>query len=241
MNRPCKELKRIARLNLSGRYGTPMSALLLAGIIPLMTELPFSMLQQSSQPLSQTIIFYIADFLISLLSIVLSVGLLRLHLSLSRGEQYQTGMVFWAFKNHPDRCIVIGLLMFIIELVALLPMIASLIILNVSHGINWGKIAIVIFASLISVVMVTLVQLWYALAFFLLLDHPQMRAPETLKVSRSLMKGHKGQLFYIYLSFLGMHLLCILTLGIGYLWVMPYQSQTITTFYRDIIGELPPQ
>ena len=171
MNRPCKELKRIARLNLSGRYGTPMSALLLAGIIPLMTELPFSMLQQSSQPLSQTIIFYIADFLISLLSIVLSVGLLRLHLSLSRGEQYQTGMVFWAFKNHPDRCIVIGLLMFIIELVALLPMIASLILLNVSHGINLGKIAIVIFASLISVVMVTLVQLWYALAFFLLLDH----------------------------------------------------------------------
>ena len=53
------------------------------------------------------------------------------------------------------------------------------------------------------------------------------------------MKGHKGRLFYIVLSFLGMDILVLLSLGIGSLWIMPYQSQTYTLFYLDITGQLP--
>lgn len=62
------------------------------------------------------------------------------------------------------------------------------------------------------------------------LDHPQMKARESLKISRQIMKGNKGRLFYIYLSFIGLQILCLLSLGIGSLWVYPYQSQTLVIF-----------
>ena len=70
MNLPCKELKRIARDNLNGNYKIPMGAFLAATLIPLAVELPFSMLQKDAQPLPVTIMFYVAEFLITLLSMV---------------------------------------------------------------------------------------------------------------------------------------------------------------------------
>ena len=98
MNLPCKELKRIARDNLNGNYKIPMGAFLAATLIPLAVELPFSMLQKDAQPLPVTIMFYVAEFLITLLSMVLSVGILQLHLSLARKlpescSQYQVSPV----------------------------------------------------------------------------------------------------------------------------------------------------
>ena len=53
----------------------PMGAFLAATLIPLAVELPFSMLQKDAQPLPVTIMFYVAEFLITLLSMVLSVGM----------------------------------------------------------------------------------------------------------------------------------------------------------------------
>lgn len=107
MNLPCKELKRIARDNLNGNYKIPMGAFLAATLIPLAVELPFSMLQKDAQPLPVTIMFYVAEFLITLLSMVLSVGILQLHLSLARKKEMTLGMVFYGFKNHPDRYIIL--------------------------------------------------------------------------------------------------------------------------------------
>ena len=222
MNLPCKELKRIARDNLNGNYKIPMGAFLAATLIPLAVELPFSMLQKDAQPLPVTIMFYVAEFLITLLSMVLSVGILQLHLSLARKKEMTLGMVFYGFKNHPDRYIIAGLLLIIATLISCIPVIAVLVILGI-----------------VSTILAVFVQMWYALALYLLLDHPQMKARESLKISRQIMKGNKGRLFYIYLSFIGLQILCLLSLGIGSLWVYPYQSQTLVIFYLDVVGEIP--
>ena len=97
MNLPCKELKRIARDNLNGNYKIPMGAFLAATLIPLAVELPFSMLQKDAQPLPVTIMFYVAEFLITLLSMVLSVGILQLHLSLARKKKWNN--LAWYFMG----------------------------------------------------------------------------------------------------------------------------------------------
>ncbi|MGX7244412.1 DUF975 family protein [Enterococcus quebecensis] len=52
--------------------------------------------------------------------------------------------------------------------------------------------------------------------------------------SRQLMKGYKGQLFLLDLSFIGWHILAILTLGIGYLWLTPYIAATKAAFYENL-------
>jgi uncharacterized membrane protein len=44
-------------------------------------------------------------------------------------------------------------------------------------------------------------------------------------------------LFLLSLSFIGWALLCILTLGIGFLWLIPYINVSVAKFYQDIKGE----
>lgn len=238
MNRSCKELKRIARENLNEHYSIPMGALLLAGLIPMAAELPFSMLQKDGQPIAVTIMFYAADLLILLLSAILSAGIARLHLSMARKQQYNINTVFYGFQNHPDRYLAASILALLAELAGALPMIAGAVLLYASDNHSIAVILCIPLA-MISLILVIMIQLWYALVLYLLLDHSEMSAAEAFKLSHSLMRGHKGQLFYLYLSFIGMMLVGILSLGIGMLWVLPYQSQTTALFYLDVIGELP--
>ena len=49
-----------------------------------------------------------------------------------------------------------------------------------------------------------------------------------------MMKGHKFDLFWLYLSFIGWILLSILTLGIGLLWLAPYMQTAMAAFYEDV-------
>ena len=60
---------------------------------------------------------------------------------------------------------------------------------------------------------------------------------DTITASRRIMDGHKGQLFWLDLSFIGWHLLAVLTLGIGYLWLSPYIAATKAAFYEELPKE----
>lgn len=48
------------------------------------------------------------------------------------------------------------------------------------------------------------------------------------------MKGYKWKYFCLNLRFLGWLVLCILSLGIGFLWLIPYVQVTNANFYEDI-------
>lgn len=80
----------------------------------------------------------------------------------------------------------------------------------------------------------------YSQSFYIykdLSEHTNAQATSALNYiseSRSLMKGNKGRLFYIDLSFLGWQFLCWLTLGLGYFVLNPYMNATKAAFYRDI-------
>ena len=76
----------------------------------------------------------------------------------------------------------------------------------------------------------------YSMAHFIMVENPNMTASEALKASKELMDGHKWDLFCLNLSFIGWILLCILTLGIGYLWLEPYMNAAHAAFYRSIRG-----
>ena len=70
-----------------------------------------------------------------------------------------------------------------------------------------------------------LVNLFVKLLFFLsipmLLDNPELGALDSLKESLRLLKGYRGRLLYIELSFLGMLVLSVFSCYIGLLWVVP--------------------
>lgn len=68
-------------------------------------------------------------------------------------------------------------------------------------------------------------------------DVRSMGATTFITESRNLMKGHKGRLFWIDLSFIGWYLLGFVTFGIAMLWVNPYLNATKAAFYNDLAKE----
>ena len=74
----------------------------------------------------------------------------------------------------------------------------------------------------------------YSMAMYILAENPDMPAREALKKSEAMMKGHKMELFVLYLSFLGWLLLCCVTFGIASVYVAPLMSATFANFYNNI-------
>lgn len=75
----------------------------------------------------------------------------------------------------------------------------------------------------------------YYIYYDSVLDEKEGRnALETITASRKMMNGYKGKLFLLDLSFIGWHILAIVTLGLGYLWLTPYIQVTRSAFYEEL-------
>lgn len=78
----------------------------------------------------------------------------------------------------------------------------------------------------------------YSMAPYILADHPEMSGLQAITASKNLMKGKKGKLFCLELSYIGWVLLSILTFGILLLWVEPKMEAAKAAFYEDIKYEI---
>lgn len=76
----------------------------------------------------------------------------------------------------------------------------------------------------------------YSMSFYILADDSSLAPRQVLDKSKRMMEGYKAKLFYLCLRFFLLALLCILTLGIGFLWLIPYVNVTMAKFYDDIKG-----
>lgn len=76
----------------------------------------------------------------------------------------------------------------------------------------------------------------YAMAPYILAENPDMTAREAIAASKEMMRGNRWRLFCLGFSFIGWSMLCILTLGIGSLWLRPYEEAAHAAFYRKVSG-----
>ncbi len=81
----------------------------------------------------------------------------------------------------------------------------------------------------------------YALAPYLMAEHPELSATEAIEQSKQLMAGHKGRLFCLELSFIGWYILVAFTGGLGWVFLAPYVKAAITAFYYERTERLPLQ
>ena len=77
----------------------------------------------------------------------------------------------------------------------------------------------------------------YSMSGFILAENPEMTAKEAMQVSEKMMVGNKWRLFCLQFSFIGWQLLCILSFGIGFLWLTPYTNAATAAFYDEISRE----
>ena len=79
----------------------------------------------------------------------------------------------------------------------------------------------------------------YAMAPYIMQEDPDCSAMEALRRSKAMMDGHKGELFWLDLTFIGWGLLSVLTLGIGSIFLVPYQESARAVFYRELQDAQP--
>lgn len=74
----------------------------------------------------------------------------------------------------------------------------------------------------------------YSQVFFILVENPSMSASEAIAKSKIMMSGYKMKFFLLGFRFLGWAILSAFTLGIGFLWLIPYMQVTFAKFHDDI-------
>jgi uncharacterized membrane protein len=76
----------------------------------------------------------------------------------------------------------------------------------------------------------------YSQTFFLLADDDTLGARAAIEKSKKMMQGYKWRYFCLGLRFIGWGLLSLLTLGVGFLWLLPYMQVSKAKFYDALRG-----
>ena len=73
----------------------------------------------------------------------------------------------------------------------------------------------------------------YRMVNYILAENPEMNTKEVFAMSRDMMRGNKWKAFVLDLSFLGWHLLSLITIGLaGIFYVFPYRNMTNAALYE---------
>lgn len=93
--------------------------------------------------------------------------------------------------------------------------------------------------SLLFIIPGVIAALSYSQATLILIDHPEFSVMECIRASKNMMRGHKGELFWLELSFIGWSLLVSLSSVPGLwffsglqVWTVPYMSMTFVLYYE---------
>lgn len=79
----------------------------------------------------------------------------------------------------------------------------------------------------------------YSMSMYILAENKGKSARECIKESMAMTNGHKGELFVLSLSFIGWILLGSITLGIAYIWIIPYMNATFVNAYNSLKQAAP--
>lgn len=241
------QIRQKARETLTGKWGK--AALLTLSYVVLLL-----LIQWCSGLISN-----IAPFISLLLSIVLlvinvpiSFGFVAIFMKLIRGEEVgYADFLTIALSNIGNAWKVAGaiILKFLPLIIALIVCI-FLISIGVVGGITYlwssmtgasgtiltlGFLGILGLIGYIAVIIAFIPKsLSYALSYFVLFDNPDMSGKEIVAKSQTLMMGNRWRLFCLSFSFIGWTFLAAFTLGIGYLWLIPYMMVSMICFYENL-------
>lgn len=73
-----------------------------------------------------------------------------------------------------------------------------------------------------------------SMTFYIIADDDSIGVLDAIKKSNEMMNDHRWKLFYLYLRFFGWGIACLLTFGLGFLWLIPYIQVSVAKFYEDI-------
>lgn len=236
---PTSEIKKDARKALTGKWGKAILIILAFSLISFCYSFLSTLFNKNS------IISFILDIAWIVISIPLTFGLIISFIKLKRNENVSA---FDFLKDGFSRFNKSWGIWFQTFIRLILPIICIFLIAIVLIGLYICNSAIMAKPSyflvlvILSVILylITIVYLYsrtllYAMSYFISYDNPELSSKEVVLKSESMMKGNRGNLFLLQLSFIGWAFLACLTLGIGFLWLIPYIQVSIICFYEKLV------
>lgn len=194
---------------------------------------------------------FILSIIHTLVTFVLTFVCVRIYIRLSQSPDKVSFTDYLQNFNYWGRGILVGLWKFlwlIIWSLIILPItfICAFIIvmfetpkIMAGGDINEILIAPTLILTVIILVLLTIIRivkgLSYSMAELISAEHEKCTITQALNISKKITKGHKKELFLMYLSFILWYLLCIITLNIASLWVSPYISMTKVNAYHALL------
>lgn len=255
------ELKFLARIQ-TGRYpGILIGTVLLNFLITVAAANIVSAMVPANTTVGY-VMNYILVFIVQVAASVLNVGMCFIFIKSACGMQSTIGDLFCGFRENTVKALEIGAIIAVIDSICMIPLdIASLQLdkvmatINVNdlgilfsggsadsyelleaYGILYGTMMRFYLIMLVCTVISFILTLPFFPAFYMILDFPGWSAMTVLKRSFEVMHGNKVRLFLLYLSFVPLYLLSMLTCGIALLWVIPYMHMAAANFYLDIMS-----
>ena len=245
------ELKKRAKRNLKGNYGLCIGVEFIVGGV-LLAFYMFLVLGVIGLRLigdyftpevpmeSEMLIIVLFSFFFLILMVIItgifSPGILKIYMNISSGNKAKLNDLFYGFKNNPLKFLGIYALVDVISFLWVIPYLVVLVVCMITDFIP-VMIVMLIVTYILMAVGTILTSLYLSQSFYILLDSPDKKIISCIKESIEIMKGNKGRLFYISLSFMGMILLGYASLYIGFLWIFPYIQATLVEFYQDLKPE----
>ena len=88
--------------------------------------------------------------------------------------------------------------------------------------------------SLLLIIPGIIKSLSYSLTPYIMSEYPHLKGTTAITLSRKMTRGFKGDIFVLYLSFIGWYLLGALACGIGIVFVEPYVQATVANMYMRL-------
>lgn len=239
MDKPnTKELKCLARGALMNRHARLAGVTLLINVLNLLLIFLVAEAVPYRHSLLSVVLYYAGSLVGNMVYYILLAGLYRIYLNVSRGLEFRWSDLFSVFRDHPEPVALYSVLQFFLATVFTECCIwyMNLVIGNLyyqeQHNLLIGLLLLIVVAAIFIWLEISL-----SMVLFIFADSPRLSCQKLIRTSRLIMTGLRWRYFCLRLSFIGMYLLGILSLGIGFLFVEPYVGTAEAMFYEKLATE----
>ncbi len=226
-------LKADARESLLGNLGVSVPSVLLYMISVISLACMISTFQ-TTNPFFSLALTSLSFLVINIVSGLLEIGLDMEFLRFQYGKKARVGDLFTAFRFNSNTCVETQSVLGLMNLACMMPALIYSCFFTESSTARY----IITFGILLGLGLccVFFLHLVFALVPYLLLDFPQLTWKQVLRVGVKMMQGHKARLFRLYLSFIPLISLGMLSLGFANMWIDSYIHAAAAAFYKDRIA-----
>ena len=225
------KIKNKARKRLKGKYADIIIAILIYGLLCGMCFATAAFIKEPPMFI----------FLNLIITSLFYMGLLQIMIKIARNKKASFNELFQRTDTF-FRCAAITVVFIAINAIcALLEFTAvnSLIVFityqtDLNIALSSFMIVVGIILSVVIAIFWIVLMLCLSQSYFILYDNETMPLGDIFRTSMDMMDGHKIDYILLCLSFIGWFILGIFTLGILYLWLIPYMGVSLVNFYDAI-------